>query len=134
MDYLDDETEVNNYTLVNEVEVENHTNEDENEFQNRTLEDEIKVEERNELDENTSQYNGGNAELVNVEGEKHVVGMEFKSEDDAYHFYNAYAKVKGFSIRKHWVRRSRKSKLIVAHTIVCSSEGYKYFRRRMKEE
>ena len=50
------------------------------------------------------------------------VGMAFKSEEDAYEFYNEYAGKIGFSIRKsHSKLRSDKS--VYQKHIVCSNEG-----------
>ena len=50
------------------------------------------------------------------------VGMAFKSEEDAYEFYNQYAGKIGFSIRKsHSKLRSDKS--VYQKHIVCSNEG-----------
>ncbi|XP_043699483.1 uncharacterized protein LOC122650206 isoform X4 [Telopea speciosissima] len=37
-----------------------------------------------------------------------VVGMSFKSENEAYKFYNAYARTKGFGVKKLQVDRARK--------------------------
>ncbi|XP_043690095.1 uncharacterized protein LOC122640883 isoform X4 [Telopea speciosissima] len=37
-----------------------------------------------------------------------VVGMSFKSENEAYKFYSAYARTKGFGVKKLQVERARK--------------------------
>ncbi|XP_039120441.1 protein FAR1-RELATED SEQUENCE 5-like [Dioscorea cayenensis subsp. rotundata] len=60
---------------------------------------------------------GGNASWVPK------VDMEFKSDEDAYKFYNNYAKQIGFSVRKAWINR-RISGTIISRTYVCYKEGY----------
>ncbi|RWR82329.1 protein FAR1-RELATED SEQUENCE 5-like protein [Cinnamomum micranthum f. kanehirae] len=54
-----------------------------------------------------------------------VVGMEFQTEDDAYDFYNKYARKAGFSIRKDTKNRDRKTGVIKSRRFVCSREGYR---------
>ncbi|XP_072971017.1 protein FAR1-RELATED SEQUENCE 5-like [Typha angustifolia] len=51
------------------------------------------------------------------------VDMEFASDEEAYQFYNNYARVVGFSVRKAWVNR-RASGVIISRTYVCYKEGY----------
>jgi hypothetical protein len=46
------------------------------------------------------------ASLEEIEEYHFVANQTFRSEDEAYEFYNSYAKAKGFSIRKGKVRRS----------------------------
>ncbi|KAM0938089.1 putative transcription factor FAR family [Dioscorea sansibarensis] len=59
---------------------------------------------------------GGNSQL------EPKVGMVFRSEDEAYEFYNEYAKRKGFSVRKgHIARRSDGS--VQSRSYLCSKEG-----------
>jgi zinc finger SWIM domain-containing protein 3 len=50
------------------------------------------------------------------------VGMSFKSEEEAYEFYNNYAGKMGFSIRNSH-SKLRSDKTIYKKHIVCSSEG-----------
>ena len=50
------------------------------------------------------------------------VGMAFKSEEDAYEFYNDYAGKIGFSIRKSHTKLRADKSLYQKH-IVCSNEG-----------
>ena len=50
--------------------------------------------------------------------------MCFQSEEEAYKFYNAYARMKGFSIR--WThKKPRADGSIAARYLVCSKEGVK---------
>lgn len=50
--------------------------------------------------------------------------MCFQSEEEAYKFYNAYAKMKGFSIR--WThKKTRADDSISARYLVCSKDGVK---------
>ncbi|XP_009412131.2 protein FAR1-RELATED SEQUENCE 5 [Musa acuminata AAA Group] len=50
------------------------------------------------------------------------VGMVFHSEEEAYEFYNSYAKRKGFSVRKGHLSRRRDNSIRDRH-YVCSNEG-----------
>ncbi|KAJ4801230.1 Protein FAR1-RELATED SEQUENCE 5 [Rhynchospora pubera] len=63
--------------------------------------------------------------IEDVEVEHNIcpyVGMEFKSLDEAYNFYNMYGGLKGFSIRKQGRRSSRKG--VSNAMFVCSKEGF----------
>ncbi|XAR72104.1 hypothetical protein NMG60_11018623 [Bertholletia excelsa] len=53
------------------------------------------------------------------------IGMEFESDEHAYAFYNKYAKLVGFNIRKDWVNRSKVHGLVVSRKFTCSKEGYR---------
>ena len=61
---------------------------------------------------------------VNID-EVPKVGMEFESEDDAYVFYNRYAKVVGFSIRKDFLNKSKVNGTVVSRRFTCFKEGYR---------
>lgn len=50
------------------------------------------------------------------------VGMVFHSEEEAFNFYNSYAKRKGFSVRKGHLSRRRDNSIRDRH-YVCSNEG-----------
>ncbi|KAG0485434.1 hypothetical protein HPP92_009513 [Vanilla planifolia] len=50
------------------------------------------------------------------------VGMLFHSEDEAYDFYNSYAKRKGFSVRKGHLSRRKDGSVRDRHYL-CSNEG-----------
>ncbi|KAL5731800.1 hypothetical protein ACHQM5_004497 [Ranunculus cassubicifolius] len=52
-----------------------------------------------------------------------VVGMNFKSEDEAYNFYNEYAKAVGFSIRKFNKYTRPKDEKLIWRIFCCSCEG-----------
>ncbi|XP_044428123.1 protein FAR1-RELATED SEQUENCE 5 isoform X1 [Triticum aestivum] len=52
------------------------------------------------------------------------VGMSFQSEEEAYQFYNSYAKIKEFSIRKCHLKL-RAHNTVSARYLVCSKAGVK---------
>jgi hypothetical protein len=73
------------------------------------------------------------ASLVEIEEYHFAANQTFRSEDEAYDFYNDYVKVKGFSIRKRKVRKSIGTNQVIWRRFLCSCEGYrdvKYFERK----
>ena len=50
--------------------------------------------------------------------------MNFQSEEEAYKFYNSYARTKGFSIRKVH-KKHRADGTVCSRYLVCSNEGVK---------
>ncbi|XP_061364862.1 protein FAR1-RELATED SEQUENCE 5-like [Gastrolobium bilobum] len=54
-----------------------------------------------------------------------VVGRVFETAEEAYDFYNDYAKVKGFGICKHYSNRSRRTQQPCLRNYVCSKQGVK---------
>ncbi|XP_051135969.1 protein FAR1-RELATED SEQUENCE 6-like [Andrographis paniculata] len=53
------------------------------------------------------------------------VGMEFESYEDAYNYYNCYARESGFSVRvkNSWFKRNSREKY--GAVLCCSSQGFK---------
>lgn len=66
--------------------------------------------------------NGGSQEKVYPQP---LVGLEFDSYDDAYNYYNCYAKELGFAIRvkSSWTKRNSKEKR--GAVLCCNCEGFK---------
>nr|DAD18441.1 TPA_asm: hypothetical protein HUJ06_019904 [Nelumbo nucifera] len=52
------------------------------------------------------------------------VGMEFESEEEAYYFYNQYAREIGFSTRRSSTQKSRRTGDLIARSFCCSLQGY----------
>ncbi|KAJ1402510.1 Zinc finger, PMZ-type [Sesbania bispinosa] len=53
------------------------------------------------------------------------IGTEFESDDHAYRFYNRYARLVGFNVRKDWTNRSKVHGQVVSRKFTCSKEGYR---------
>ncbi|PWA26972.1 FAR1 DNA binding domain-containing protein [Artemisia annua] len=68
-------------------------------------------------------------QMLEIENNNHnpppVVGMEFESYEDAYKYYNCYAKELGFAIRvkSSWTKRNSKEKR--GAVLCCNCEGFK---------
>ncbi|KAK8547590.1 hypothetical protein V6N12_031724 [Hibiscus sabdariffa] len=83
--------------------------------------------------EDYHESNGDDATAVSVEngisqGKNYpppAVGMEFESYNDAYNYYNCYAKELGFAIRvkSSWTKRNSKEKR--GAVLCCNCEGFK---------
>ncbi|XP_020254947.1 protein FAR1-RELATED SEQUENCE 5-like [Asparagus officinalis] len=52
------------------------------------------------------------------------IGMKFHSQEQAFKFYNSYAKRKGFSVRKGHLSRRKDGSVRDRH-FLCSNEGYR---------
>ncbi|KAG8366153.1 hypothetical protein BUALT_Bualt17G0046300 [Buddleja alternifolia] len=74
--------------------------------------------------------NGGSERLINehhstISEEKiPKIGVEFDDEKTTYTFYNEYAKVVGFNIRKHVLRRDNKG-TIIDRIFCCACQGHR---------
>ncbi|CAH9129164.1 unnamed protein product [Cuscuta epithymum] len=73
------------------------------------------------------EYRSSNNQLLeegNIEIEPEI-GMEFESAENAYNFYNSYARRIGFSVRIFRTNKNRvDSTLIQRQVLVCSCEGF----------
>lgn len=61
------------------------------------------------------------------------LGMEFENENKAYEFYNNYAGMAGFSVRKGWLDKRVSDKTTRSRTLVCSREGFRQERKAGNE-
>lgn len=65
-----------------------------------------------------------------------AVGMEFESYDDAYNYYNCYAREAGFRVRvkNSWFKRNSREKY--GAVLCCSSQGFKRIKdvNRLRKE
>ncbi|XP_050244117.1 protein FAR1-RELATED SEQUENCE 5-like [Quercus robur] len=50
-------------------------------------------------------------------------GMEFEADEIAYDFYNKYGRKTGFSIRKEYVNKCKKTGVVTSRRFVCAKEG-----------
>lgn len=79
-----------------------------------------------EIDDDRTELNGLNG--ISPERKEFVaptIGMEFESYDDAYNYYNCYAKEAGFRVRvkNSWFKRNSREKY--GAVLCCSSQGFK---------
>ncbi|OMO97920.1 Cytochrome P450 [Corchorus olitorius] len=61
-------------------------------------------------------------EETNADG---VLGIVFESDEHAYKFYDKYARLLGFRVRKDWVNRSKVHGQVVSRKFTCSKQGYR---------
>ncbi|XP_047091612.1 protein FAR1-RELATED SEQUENCE 5-like [Lolium rigidum] len=54
-----------------------------------------------------------------------VVNETFSSEEEGYKYYNAYAKSKGFGVRKEELTKKPGTNIAFRRLYVCSKEGYR---------
>ena len=50
-------------------------------------------------------------------------GMEFEAKEIAYGFYNEYGRKTGFSIKKEFVNKFKKTGVVTSMRFVCVMEG-----------
>lgn len=98
----------------------------------------VRPETSNKLDLNVEQ-NCSSPRVIHANGAQHNhlsankpstssvlgIGTEFESDEHAYRFYNRYARLLGFSVRKDWVNRSKVHGQVVSRKFTCSKEGYR---------
>ncbi|XP_020266635.1 protein FAR1-RELATED SEQUENCE 5-like [Asparagus officinalis] len=60
-----------------------------------------------------------------VNAPKPLLGMKFNSYEEGYNYYNSYALLMGFGIRKSTVKYSCKTREVVDRKFVCDKEGYR---------
>ncbi|XP_020245303.1 protein FAR1-RELATED SEQUENCE 5-like [Asparagus officinalis] len=63
---------------------------------------------------------------------KPLLGMKFNTYEEAYNYYNHYALLMDFGIRKSTVNYSRKTREVVDRKFVCDKEGYRSNRDKME--
>ncbi|XP_020266769.1 protein FAR1-RELATED SEQUENCE 5-like [Asparagus officinalis] len=69
---------------------------------------------------------------TSVNAPKPLMGMKFNSYEEAYNYYNSYALLMGFGIRKSTVNYSRKTREVVDRKFVCDKEGYEFNKDKME--
>jgi zinc finger SWIM domain-containing protein 3 len=57
-------------------------------------------------------------------------GMQFESDEIAYNFYNDYGRMTGFSIRKEYVNKCKKTGIVTSRRLVCEKEGIRGIDKR----
>ncbi|XP_020252347.1 protein FAR1-RELATED SEQUENCE 5-like [Asparagus officinalis] len=60
-----------------------------------------------------------------VNAPKPLLGIKFNSYEEGYNYYNSYALLMGFGIRKSMVNYSRKTREVVDRKYVCDKEGHR---------
>lgn len=124
----------NDSELVLDIESNEHENDGEQilEFESNDLDDKEEM-----LEFGTNNHDPKGNEMLEIENNNHeddlqeknnpppVVGMIFDSYEDAYKYYNIYAKELGFAIRvkSSWTKRNSKEKR--GAVLCCNCEGFK---------
>ncbi|XP_020277330.1 uncharacterized protein LOC109851549 [Asparagus officinalis] len=75
---------------------------------------------------------GSEITVNTVNSPKPLIGMKFNSYEEAYNYYNSYASLMGFGIRKSTVNHSRKTREVVDRKLVCDKEGYRSNRDKIE--
>ncbi|XP_020271473.1 protein FAR1-RELATED SEQUENCE 5-like [Asparagus officinalis] len=85
-----------------------------------------------ETNSNSVEFGMGESSVIGIEtaansvnAPKPLLGMKFNSHEEAYNYYNSYALLMGFGIRKSSVNYSHKTREVVDRKFVCDKEGYK---------
>jgi zinc finger SWIM domain-containing protein 3 len=50
-------------------------------------------------------------------------GIQFESDESAYSFYNEYGRAAGFSVKKEYVNKCKKTGIVTSRRLVCEKEG-----------
>lgn len=97
--------------------------EDDNGEFNEDDEDEFREEDGTELEENVEVQceEDGTYDFNDAP----IIGRVFSTPEDAYIFYNSYAKLKGFGVRRRNSNRSQKTNELYKCKFVCSKQGFK---------
>ncbi|KAI8527746.1 hypothetical protein RHMOL_Rhmol12G0098500 [Rhododendron molle] len=81
------------------------------------------------MDEQTpgveSNFNGDADNHNDFEDRIPHLGLEFNSDDDAFSFYNNYAFTMGFSVRREFSNRNKKTGEVTSRKYVCCKEGFR---------
>ncbi|XP_061360382.1 protein FAR1-RELATED SEQUENCE 6-like [Gastrolobium bilobum] len=73
------------------------------------------------MQDNCQEIMGDDSEF----NEPPILGRVFETAEEAYDFYNDFAKVKGFGIRKRYFNKSRRTQQPCLWNYVCSKQGVK---------
>ncbi|XP_020263278.1 protein FAR1-RELATED SEQUENCE 5-like [Asparagus officinalis] len=63
---------------------------------------------------------------------KPLLGMKFNTYEEAYNYYNHYALLMDFGIRKSTVNYSKKTRDVLDRKFICDKEGYRSNRDKME--
>ncbi|KAI5008518.1 hypothetical protein ZWY2020_009566 [Hordeum vulgare] len=63
----------------------------------------------------------------------YIASKMFDSEAEGYEFYNKYALVKGFSVRKSYAEGGGSNNYVILRKMVCSRQGF-YEEKHMKRK